>query len=296
MRDSPHFVQFPHPGSEHKPDFDGGKDWLRRADTDGCGPSVRCSTDHARKFMQVSGQWLEEDHKICNGELWTWGEWEAQSDLLRTLDQPGGDRDFPRYLWRPYYILPPHGYRGLHNTDPFIFGERFLYSNCRQASRPGLMNLDRGSVIVFGSDKSGAWVLDTVLVVAGSVEYMTDEAPHVLADWAPQAFLHVTAGPLAANDSGRNLRLYQGATPSDPIDEMFSFFPAMPADDDIGFKRPSIRLPAWCFTQNLRMTAKQKSDVSRETLHGLWESLVEQVREAGLALGTHAAVPERRPA
>ena len=60
---------------------------------------------------------------------------------------------------------------GLHNTDPFIFGDRFLYSNCKQATSTRLRSLGRGSVIAFGSHTARRWVLDTVMVVAGSVDY-----------------------------------------------------------------------------------------------------------------------------
>ncbi len=118
--------------------------------------------------MQLCGDWIDEDGISGTGDLWAWGEWEAESELLRELDQMG-DPGFPRHLWLPYYVRRQHGYRGLHNTDPFIFGERFLYSNCHQRWKSRLRTLSRGSVIAFGS-KKGDWVLDTVLVVAGPVE------------------------------------------------------------------------------------------------------------------------------
>ena len=113
---------------------------------------------------------------------------------------------------------------------------------------------------------------------------------------APQAFLDVTGGPLADNDAGASFRLYWGATPNDPVDGMFSFFPAVQAGGDAGFKRPSIELPECCFTKTLHMGAKSTPGLAPDVLRELWESLVAQVREADLLLGTHAATPERRPA
>ena len=293
MADSRCFVQFPHPGGEHKPDRSGGTGWSRRVVEGGCGSSVACGPGHARKFMQSHGQWVGEDDSTGSGELWAWGEWEAESDLLRHLEQ-SGDRDLPRYLWRPYYVTPPHGYQGLHNTDPFIFGEHLLYSNCRQQKNGYLKNLDRGSVIAFGSDRSGSWVLDAVLVVARSVNYAADDAFYELADSVPEAFLHVTAGPLTDNGAGARFRLYWGATPDNPVDGMFSFFPAARAGGDSGFKRPGIKLPSCCFTPNLRMAPKGTRDLSCEDVRKLWQAVATQVREAGLLLGTHLAVPERR--
>ena len=306
MADSRCFVQFPHPGGEHRPGPGGHAAWntLRAA--------------HARRFMQTRGEWIEADGSTRRGDVWAWGEWEAQSQLLRRLGGPIA-LGYPEYLWRPYYVIPDAGYGGLHNTDPFIFGERFLYSNCKQLSGRRIRSLARGSVVAFGSEKAGQWVLDTVLVVADFVDYTAAQAPSVLAGFVPEAFLDVTGGPLADNDEDAKcgperdtrtgcgggtragaqdatLRLYRGATPKDPVHGMFSFFPAMPEGGNRGFPRPSVNLPEFCFTQNLRQGHKLECDLDEETLHHLWESLVAQVRDAGLVVGTHAALPQRRDA
>ena len=153
MADSRCFVRFPHPGGEHRPGPGGHAAWktLRAA--------------HARKFMQMRGEWIEADGSIRRGDLWTWGESEAQSQRLRRLGGPIA-LGYPRNLWRPYYVIPDAGYVGLHNTDPFIFGERFLHSNCKQLSGKRIRSLARGSVIAFGTQKAGQWVLDTVLLVS----------------------------------------------------------------------------------------------------------------------------------
>lgn len=92
-----------------------------------------------------------------------------QSQLLRRLRQPD-ELAHPACLWLPYYVIPDDDCEGLHNTDPFIFGDQFLYSNCKQPSSLRLRSLDRGSVIAFGSRKAGRWLLDTVLVVACFVD------------------------------------------------------------------------------------------------------------------------------
>ena len=57
--------------------------------------------------------------------------------------------------------------------------------------------------------------------------------------------------------------------------------------------RPSVHLPAFCFTQNLRQGHKLTCDLDEETLHQLWEYLVAQVHDTGLVVGTHAALPQR---
>ena len=153
-------------------------------------------------------------------------------------------------------------------------------------------------MIAFGSGRKIAgnrkWVLDTVLVVADSLTYSAPEARRVLADAAPEAFLTVTCGPLVDNEQA-SFRLYRGATPEDPVGGMFSFFPAMPAHGDAGFSRPLIDLPGEYFNPRSWQAPKGvRQQRTSEELRGLWESLVGQVRRAGLLLGTHAALPEQR--
>jgi len=279
------FVQFSHPGREHAPEVNGGKGWNTY-------PSSR-----ARKFMELRGDWTEEDGSVRSGSLRAWAEWEAESDLVCKLNQPSQNSLYPRYLWCPYYISKDN-YKRFHNTDPFIFGDRFLYSNCKQQKAPSLAHLGRGSVKAFGSGKKIAgehrWLLDTVLVVADSLAYATPEAHRVLMDAAPEAFLTVTGGPIMDNEKD-SFRLYMGATPNDPVDGMFSFFPAMPAEGDVGFPRPRIDLPTQYFNPRSWQAPKGlRCERTREELCVIWKSVVGQVREAGLVLGTHAIPPERR--
>lgn len=284
MGGSGQFVQLPHPGGEHRPDSDGNKAWHAYP------------RPHARKFMRLDGRWADEQGAQRSGELWAWGEWEAPSELIRRLDQPDSPAQ-PGYLWEPYYTDRPGGYKGLHNSDPFIFGEQILYSNCRQASRPGLRHLERGSVIAFGSGSKHRWGLDTVVVVAAYADYRAADAPVALADCVPGAFLEVTGEPLADNDAAEEFRLYRGATPDNPVDGMFSFFPARQADGDTGFERPSIDLPRAFFTKkNMSQNCKISDPLTAETLSGLWQAIVAQVLDAGLLLGTGASPPNKRKA
>ena len=287
MADSRRFVQFPHPGREHDPG--NARSW----NTYDC--------DHARKFMELPGEWVDEGGRANRATLWAWGEWEAEADLLRGLDQQGEPGRYPRYLWAPFYSLKDE-YQDLHNTDPFTFGERFLYSNCRQprgSRRSGLMRLGRGSILVFGSAVGHEWVLDTVIVVEDAFNYvpasMRDDIGHVVSD----EFMDVTGEPIIRNErDDLPLRLYRGATPTKPVEGMFSFFPAMPAAGSTGFPRPAIDLPARYFNPASGRAPKGhalgRGSLSFDELRELWHSLVRQVHNAGLVLGTHAELPERR--
>ena len=287
MADNLRFIQFSHPGREHEPDSGGVKRWNRN------------ERSHARKFMEFNGSWLEEDGNAASGSLRAWGEWEAESALICELNQPYGDSHYPNYLWHPYYV-PKDSYRGLHNTDPFIFGERFLYSNCKQRTVRGLARLERGSVIAFGSGRmiggERKWVLDTVFVVADSLNYTAPSARRELADVTAEAFLTTTGAPLMESEPG-SFRLYTGATREYPVEGMFSFFPAMPAHGDTGFPRPVIDLPDEYFNSRSWQAPKGlRNERTSEELRVIWEALVAQVSESGLVLGTHASLPERRMA
>ena len=190
MPDRRCFVQFPHPGGEHEPDRGGKVGWNK------------LHRPHKRKFMRLRAEWIDENGNRHSGDLHAWGEWEPESEVIPDFVPQDSDPHAPRHLWRPYWI-PRNTYRGLHNTDPFIFGERFLYSNCGQAapSKAGLKRLGEGSVIAFGSGKmvggKRKWVLDTVLVIKDSIAFDPLDPRGALAGNVPDAFLSVTGGPLA---------------------------------------------------------------------------------------------------
>lgn len=273
------FVQLPHPGWEHK--HDGGKSWHR------------LDYRHRRKFMRLHGQWRDEDGGTHTGTLHAWGEWEAESRLICERDErPAGS---PARLWEPYYV-PKSNYHRLHNTDPFIFGPRFLYSNCLQKNRGqgrGLRHLANGSVIAFGSGipRRNEWVLDTVLVVKDSTPYDAATARSALEGLVSSAFLDVTAGPLQDNGKGDRFRLYRGATPDCPVDGMFSFFPAQPAGGGWGFPRPPINgaLPD---LKPGKVQGFKAISCQPDELRHRWRRIVEEVLGAGLVLGTRAEVPD----
>ena len=297
MDDKRCFVQFSHPGNEHGPKS--GCVWHK------------AKYEHKRKFMQLRGKWIEKNGTRGEDDLWAWGEWEPESDLICKFKTSGRASRLPRCLWNPYYV-PKDSYQGRHNTDPFIFGEHFVYSNCGQPSpnKVGLRHLDRGSVIAFGSGKEiggkRRWTLDTVFVVKDFVDYDTCQARTELQDWVPATFLDVSGGPLEDNDeessisgtcrsTATRLRLYQGATPDDPMRGMFSFFPAIQAGGGSGFPRPVIDLPSKYFNPSKWQGPKgQTTPLSYDELFDLWSRLVKQVRAAGLVLGTHAALPPKR--
>ena len=281
--DNRRFVQFPHPGGEHSPDYEDWKEWnlVKRP--------------HARKFLEIGGAWLDalDSGQVTRGKLWAWVEWEPESRVLYRF--PPSENGMPRYLWEPTW-LPKPDYRELHNTDPFIF-DGFFYTDCKQHSYKGLQRLGRGSVIIFGSSKKPYWVVDTVFVVGDYVDHTADDFEFLLEGRVPPCYWDTTLFPThQRSDTPVNRRWYRGATHDAPIDGMFSFFPCLPAGKRAHFARPQIELPPEYFTpglsQGVKGCAVHASPLAKSTVKELWHSVAEQVSRQGLLLGIWAESPQ----
>jgi hypothetical protein len=180
----------------------------------------------------------------------------------------------------------------LQNTDPFVFGESFYYCVCQQ--RGVMKRLAAGSVILFGSCRKDAFVLDTVFVVQDWVTH--DRRSYRTLD-IPDVYRAAGLGPLHAGQSSCSpnpgaLRLYRGATHGNPCHGMYSFFPCLPAAESSGFGRPAIRLPG-VISDSLRQGLKAGKAVTLDRAMELWLSVVKQVREQKLRLGVFAELPSR---
>ncbi|MGK4002197.1 hypothetical protein WMF31_06205 [Sorangium sp. So ce1036] len=201
------------------------------------------------------------------------------------------------------------------NTDPFVFGDTFLYSCCKQVRRNGsatlLRKLQRGDVILFGSRLDGRFVLDTVFVVARSEIFETNRGVELLTGRVPAEFVETVLRPLARASRleprgaeadlrgcgpeewapedeeyaacaaacapvGTQYRLYWGATPDDPVDGMFSFAPAQLAEHaPAGFRRPAI--DAHFINANLRGFKTCLEDEDGNSSHQIVKAAWEKV-------------------
>jgi hypothetical protein len=266
------FVQFLHPGDEHTPCHTKGKH---------IGNHICWNTgEHKRKFLKNPGRYLE-GNKPVDSDLIFWGEWEPQSDVIKTLIQT--KPEYPKYLYQPYYWIPPNQ-QNLQNTDPFVFGKQFYYVCCQQDKYPQLKFLKQGSVILFGSKKSNKpeesnkFVLDTVFVVdyyynsllnnRSDIDNLKNKFSNTYK--VSDAYIDVTLSRILDNNCNNDCsqssnncnkgcspssttnyaqnsgyRLYFGATFKNQINGMFSFFPCLPYDENRqeGFARPEIIIP-----------------------------------------------------
>lgn len=265
-------VQFPHPGDEHNP----GK--AKRQ------PWNRC--EHRRKFLRSDGRYVDRGGAIHDAPVVFWGEWEAPSHVIEHWPKDG---DLPRFLQDPVWEYPTDsGPR--QNTDPWVFGECFRYSNCKQLRQRGLQDLPRGSVILFGSTLNRKFVLDTVFVVRDAQRLIPRQPPEI-----DEAFRICTLEPLStdASCSGENFVLYRGATQEAPIESMYSFVPCRRADSEIArFCRPSISLPSGYINPNSTQTPSGAKILRTPTqLREQWESVRTQVLDAGCLLGISFPTP-----
>lgn len=294
MSDTASFVQFPHPGNEHRPRGD-HMPW--NTGTQG------------RKFLLTPGRYLADQDQRQAGEVMFWGEWEPPSRVQQHWPTEG---DLPRTLHRPYWTRPP-SLQPRQNTDPWVFGEHMLYSNCKQTTgtppRPtGMQTLEPGSVICFGSTLHGEFCVDIVFVVATAQPWTPDQATDLNVD---EAFDVCTAHALTASadtgcarrktdctpDAGQELTLYRGATLDNPIHDMYSFVPARPADHPHPrFARPAVHLPTLINPASTQSPRGARPPQPIEVVRQAWVSLRDQILTHDLVLATSLTTPPCAPA
>lgn len=282
MADSAFVVQFPHPGPEHQPKGE-FMPWNVHP--------------HRRKFMLSEGRYQDPDGSPAEGQLVFWGEWEGPSRVVRRWER---QHHLPTFLHEPHVAEPPaHGFR--QNTDPWVFGDRFHYSNCKQRTNKGrtttsMQHLTDGSLVLFGSSMDARFVLDTVFVVGRRQgTYTLRDHDHLEMN---DAFKVATIESMASPEDAQidlQLTLYDGTTPQDPFEGMHSFVPCLAHDGDgPRFARPEIQLPGMINPDNRQSTLGSKKPRSIEEIREAWEKVVAQVRDQDLLLATHIELPDHR--
>jgi hypothetical protein len=223
------------------------------------------SPNHARKFMNVIGDYIDNKGQAHYQEnIAFWGEWEQESYIkpLTTCEQ-----DYPQFLQTPYCAndivtqmlkdktnkldadVCIDKYTGKQNTDPYVFGDKFYYSCCKQRKTKGL---SKGDIIIFysakGSSKKNNFrcLIDTVFVVGGyikndivykdNIENLRDE---LSVEYMNGVILPICYGNGASLDTTIKNTLYYGATYDNPVNGMYSFFPCKDwsSENTQGFKR-----------------------------------------------------------
>lgn len=293
-----YIVQFTHPGGEHTLNRQEEKNYIKEWNYGG----------HKRKFLKAVGQCVKEDGSLTpKKELLFWGEWEPTSKV-KPVSGTEGTALMPKYVHEPFLqrskgslILPPYYNskgKGHQNTDPFVFGQYFLYSCCKQRKKiknsaqttfTKLGELEKGSIILFGSTISKKWggpyfVLDTVFVVGDYKNYNSKNSPIDLKGFVPSDYLDIMG--VANWDPVNDFFCYKGATASNPYDGMFSFVPCKPFDSaNTGFPRVKLTSTDLGFiSDNLNAAPKFRDDLLNKDL---WNKVCDVVRQQGLELGVN---------
>jgi len=306
----PSIVQFFHPGLEHKYNFTNKENQHIRTWN---------ICDHRRKFMVHDGQYIENNIKK-NGKLLFWCEWEPPS-IVERLSQYGKTftkKEYPEYLHYPF--LPPvdkikeYQKSGYQNTDPFIFGNAFRYSNCKQAYYPSLKKLEKGSLILFGSRVNFRFAIDTVFVVNEFESYTVSLINKFENLGIFYQIVLKTFQNTKCNSSQGEKVLYTGATYDQKVNGMFSFVPSIKYEGEkIGF--PRVIMPDKFYDEkfnkyhkyfsrwsreNGKITEKASRgikitthDVSIDEIRCFWEYLMEVISE-NYVLGVSFKNPEHK--
>lgn len=250
---------------------------------------------HRRKFLQAPGRLLGPDGNVRQTDVVFWGEYEAASRVTRRWPACG---TLPTALHEPLVTSPPDSPRR-QNTDPWVFGTRFMYSNCRQLTPSGrpsaLQSLPRGSVVLFGSQTGGHFCLDTVFVIAEPIPYTVRDAAGLPVD---DVFRTCTIESLAAYQHAvidlraAGFTLYLGATHDDPVEGMFSFTPALPASDD----GPRFTRPPYCDTRFVNPQSRQSPSGAKMPrpiceVYQAWHAAVQACTNHNLDLAVQVRIP-----
>ena len=184
------------------------------------------------------------------------------------------------------------------NTDPFVFGDYFLYSVCKQRKKirnsdlsefTKLGELEKGSIILFGSTiskKQGGpyFVLDTVFVVGDYKAYHSKNAPSDLSGFVPNDYCDLMG--FVHWSPSNDFICYKGATVENPVNDMFSFVPCKPCSSgEVGFPRVKLSSSKFPFiTDNLNAAPKFED---KYPIKDLWNKICDVVREQGFELGVN---------
>jgi hypothetical protein len=224
-----------------------------------------------------------------------WGEWEGPSVYWR-IDSPG--RPFPSIVHAPFRPAVPLE-DAVQNTDPLVFGERFVYSNCMQATYRVLRTLRRGSIVLFGRYARVAgrpsFGLDTCFVVGWSGR-MTP-VPFDPAEYGADLIDDAVLRPLHTEGAREDLTVYLGLPRDEDPAAPFSFVPARAADESPPiFARPELRpvgaLDGVVSPANMQ-GIKVTRDLSLRERDAVWNEVVQQVAASGCALGHRIEAPPR---
>lgn len=276
-------VQFIHPGAEHRVDKNGWTAWNL--------------TNHRRKYLAINGRAINPSDNCNSSGLFVWAEWEGPSrSIFNWPDKPG---EHPVNLVVPQYPGHARPVDGLQNTDPYIFGDHFKYTLCKQINKNGRSNfltrLHPGTLILFGSNVKNSFVLDTAMVLSEvKVEHSLEDWSSILSGCS-DTYKAMTLEPMYFDKNIKResrFTYYQGASHRSPFNDTFSYSPCIEETKlPQGFERPNISL-ASAINQKLMMGQK-RTHMSLSAIQECWCDIKSQIFDHGLCLGVEFDEPAK---
>ncbi len=296
----PKIVQFFHPGGETPENFitvesfsSISKEWTK---------FKKWKTgSHSRNFIKSHGEYVDASGQKDAADLVFWGEWEAEALVVKDFEKDAN----PQRLIEPFRCKLPANKQpgncgdkgGCQNIDPFVFGEYFRYSYCKQNANPFLKTLDEDSIILFGANKNRKFLLDTVFVVGKNRKYCDRNGLKGIPDYEDYCnYLLVDH----LKDIYPYDVYYEGKTFS--ANEMYSFSPAKVYFESTGsaFRRIELdeKLLESFFDgtsfrdgQSQGINGQGGKDFSKEVVRLGWERLKDFVLAQGCVLGVKFDIP-----
>lgn len=283
-------IQFSHNGKELNMTLRKSNKYQFETPSSGC-RFWNSEPNHKRKFMKHKGWYLEncgDKFSITpkQAELFFWGEWEPESKFELTGNPYSAKGGLPHAI---HYPLLSNNSLGVHNTDPYVFGESFYYTNCKQKQKRNgkkMLSLSSGSIILFGSEiNRSEFIIDTVFVVSTKetvAEYKNhvNNYPHILRQ-------------ITIELKGRELNdwhtLYKGkmydlnSSYTENMTSTFSFFPCKANCGNSGFERPVINCKDFDLQKPGAGTVLYT--VKNITEKEFWDKLIEVLLKEGYSLG-----------
>ena len=237
---------------------------------------------HYRKFIQNSGFYIDNENNRIKDELLFWGEWEGES-IFQELSQNNKNQFLPNGIHKPIHL----GVKNWQNTDPYVFGNNFYYAICKQTGK--MLNLENGSLILFGTAYSEYFVVDCVFVINSSIT--ANEAINNLDNFS-ETYIDQTLERLYKPPTPAN-KLYKSVTWKDD-NTYFSFVPSKSLNNTTkeGFERLkldyNITLGSGLCTNK---TAKKFLTFSLEECKLIWNKVAEEMKKQGFVFGIEFLEP-----
>jgi len=261
---------------------------------------------HRRKFILSNGKFVNDNVEQEESELVFWGEWEAQSEIVRINN---GNTNPPNYLNRPF--INPAVPNRTHNTDPYVFGDKFRYIICKQGYFHNVLtNLEPNSIILFGSSINGQFCLDTVFVVSNDKSNYTVNTIENLFPLSTRGqYYHASVNPIYDEfEYNRNAQSEDFCRINDQRDYTFykavnflerqnynglySYVPCQVYNpQNYIFRQPAITLD---FINGNQTQGINSKDCNENEIVNYWNDIAHQIQNKNLRQGTYFKTPELR--